>query len=297
MTIPLIQQPGPFQQLQAAVEAIQSRRQAQQALALQQMLGQAQIQRAQAETAAIPSEIASREAAAGYNVAAAEEMRSRTEERRRPRPSTAQALQGLTGGTPDDQVGRIASYVDLVNSVPDLTAENRNILFNRYVMGKTDSPVDVERIQPWLSLIDRGFTAGQAAATLGLDISSLGVPGTFVHPRYRGLRTAATGAESWDAFMRRNQGQVLNWTRPAVDPDTGVETPAVAPEAAQQRAREFWVASLRVPHPSANLSREQLRRQAQTHHARLRRLGATDQEIEQVLSAARWLEPGPPTPR
>ena len=52
MTIPLIQQPGPFQQLQATVEAIMAQRQQRQAQALQQMVGQAQLGQAQAQTAA-----------------------------------------------------------------------------------------------------------------------------------------------------------------------------------------------------------------------------------------------------
>jgi len=52
MTIPLIQQPGPFQQLQAAVESIMAQRQQRQAQALQQMVGQAQLGQAQAQTAA-----------------------------------------------------------------------------------------------------------------------------------------------------------------------------------------------------------------------------------------------------
>lgn len=52
MTIPLIQQGGPFQQLQAAVENIQAQRQQRQAQALQQMMGQAEVGQRQAATAA-----------------------------------------------------------------------------------------------------------------------------------------------------------------------------------------------------------------------------------------------------
>jgi multidrug efflux pump subunit AcrA (membrane-fusion protein) len=51
MTIPLIQQGGPFQQLQAAVEAVQAQRQQRQAQALQQMTGQAELAQTQQQTA------------------------------------------------------------------------------------------------------------------------------------------------------------------------------------------------------------------------------------------------------
>jgi hypothetical protein len=51
MTIPLIQQGGPFQQLQAAVEAVQAQRQQRQAQALQQMTGQAELAQTRQQTA------------------------------------------------------------------------------------------------------------------------------------------------------------------------------------------------------------------------------------------------------
>jgi len=55
MTIPLIQQPGPFQQLQATVEAIQQQRQQRQAQALAALAQQTQIQQQQGEIAMQPA--------------------------------------------------------------------------------------------------------------------------------------------------------------------------------------------------------------------------------------------------
>ena len=54
MTIPLIQRPGPFQQLQQAVQSVMEQRQQRQAQQLAQLLGQTQLQQAQGQVAMQP---------------------------------------------------------------------------------------------------------------------------------------------------------------------------------------------------------------------------------------------------
>ena len=242
MTIPLIQRPGPFQQLQQAVQSVMEQRQQRQAQQLSQMVGQAQLGQAQAQTERTQQLIGNNPQEQAYNQAQVAHLdaqgklyKAQARALENPPPNRGQittenfgilnspqggapeapAPQGaptapVQAGTPAPRVAQARRPVDPVrfSAYANLLAANPDMTAPakarlwEMVDPSGTPPVDDERMTTFMRIWPATRNAGQAAMAAGMDGPPPGISPTQVHPSYSAAQVRIAQPRGNETFQQ-----------------------------------------------------------------------------------------------
>ena len=188
MTIPLIQRPGPFQQLQATVDAILAERERRKMSALQMMLGQTELTQRQATTqriyqemAGMPEAQANQRAGADYQRALTQKVNEEvrvSQDRAKKQQEAIRSIVRMVGG---ENAPRAQGILALTMLDPEqYPAQVRQDVY-KSILGEQST--DDEGSRRFLSYWRTGaLTAEQSAQAAGVPIPT-GIPGSMKIPR------------------------------------------------------------------------------------------------------------------